>query len=169
MALESKQFAFIGYLEKHAEDRAMLATLRRGLGKQPGESASMYQYIIPFLHEDNVQYADQESNYYLIASLFALHPISTTQGNMGAHLYQFTQQVGDDEATTRRFVQLLNLRRETLDTPLRQHISLLKSKDIAVNWHQLFYDIRYWSHEDRFVQKQWASKFWRSTKKQSKS
>jgi len=169
MADESRQYAFISYLENHAEDRAMLATLRRGLGKLPGESPGMFPYIVPFIHEDQVRHRDQEQNYYLIASLFALHPSSISSGNMGTHLYRYTQEVGDDEATTRRFVQLLNLRRETLDTPLRQHISLLKSKDVAVNWHGLFEDLNYWSHDARVVQKKWASEFWRSPKKQAKS
>jgi len=137
----------------------MLAELRRGLGYLPGEAPGMFPYVVPFAHQPY-----EERNLYMLASLFALHPVSTEEGNMGTHLYLYTQAVGDDTATTRRFVQLLNLRRDALDSPLRQHISMLKSKDIAVNWHQLLFDLNNWNREARFVQKNWASAYWRSAK-----
>ena len=115
----------------------------------------MFPYLVPFVHR---QY--EEDNLYLIASLFALHPLSTDSGNMGSHLHTYVQAVGDASATERRFVQLLNLHREALVSPLRQHISILKAKDLPVNWHQLLYDLNYWDHSTRFVQKQWAREFW---------
>jgi CRISPR system Cascade subunit CasB len=155
---ESKQYPFITYLEKLKDDRAALAELRRGLGRSPGETAGMFPYVVPFVNENRYD----EDDMYLIASLFALHPSSTSHGNLGAHLHALASSVGDDAATTRRFVQLLRQRRENLDTPLRQHISLLKSKEIAVNWHQLFHDLRNWEHPERYVQKQWASAYWRT-------
>ncbi|PJF22971.1 MAG: type I-E CRISPR-associated protein Cse2/CasB [Phototrophicales bacterium] len=154
---------FVEFLEKHAEDRAMLAELRRGLGREPGEVPGMFPYVIPFVHNSY-----DEANIYLIASLFALHPSSTGKGNMGEHLYTLTQAVGDDDATTRRFVQLLRQSRDSLDVPLRQHISMLKSKDIAVNWNQLLRDLHYWEHPDHFVQKQWAAAYWKSGPNKSK-
>lgn len=155
---ESRQNAFVSYLEKHKDDRAMLAELRRGLGRAPGEVAGMFPYVVPFVNENR----HDEDELYLIASLFALHPSSTLYGNLGAHLHDLAKSVGDDTATTRRFVQLLRQPRENLDTALRQHIGLLKSKEIAVNWHQLFYDLRGWEHPARYVQKQWASAYWRT-------
>jgi len=164
MTTEDRKHPFVTYLQDHAQDRAMLAELRRGLGRSPGEAPGMFPYVVPFVHQ---RY--EENNLYMLASLFALHPASTDEGNMGRHLYQYIGVVGDEAATTRRFVQLLNLRRESLDSPLRQHISILKSKDIPVNWHRLLYDLNYWDHEARFVQKNWASEFWRSSNKQAKS
>lgn len=158
MSEERRNEPFIEYLEKHRDDRAMLAELRRGLGRNPAEAPSMFPYIVPFIGTST--YANREANFYLIASLFALHPVSAKSGNMGDHLRGLAQNLGDDAATTRRFVQLLNQHREALVTPLRQHISLLKSKEIGVNWHQLFYDLTYWDHDDRFVQKQWAGAYW---------
>ena len=146
---------FIGYLEKNREDRAMLAALRRGLGKDPGAVPDMFPYIVPFVNNSY-----QENLLYQVAALFALHPIPTSEGNMGNHLRIYATTLGDDEATTRRFTQLLRMNRDNIDAPLRQHISILKSKDIAVHWHQLIYDLRYWDHEDHFVQKQWASAYW---------
>jgi CRISPR system Cascade subunit CasB len=161
MSEDTKQHPFISYLEKHADDRAMLAELRRGLGRKPGEAPGMFPYIVPFVHPANTR---EEANLYMIASLYALHPLSIQAGNMGAHLRTLADKLGDAAATTRRFVQLLNQSRAALDTPLRQHVSLLKSQDVSINWHQLLYDLNYWSHDERFVQKRWAERYWRSSK-----
>lgn len=162
MSDESNQHPFIEFLERHAEDRAMLAELRRGLGQAPGEAPGMFPFVVPFIYD-----AYDEADIYLIASLFALHPVSAKTGNLGDHLRAFANKAGDDTATTRRFVQLLRQRRDALPTLLRQHISLLKSKEIAVNWHQLFKDLRAWDHNARYVQKHWASAYWKPAKSTS--
>ena len=154
----------VDFLLKNKDDRAMLANLRRGLGRSPGENASLYRYLGVFIHEEW-----QAADAFLLATLFALHPTHTGNGNMGDHLLAYTRAVGDDAATTRRFTQVLNLRRDSLDTPLRQHVSLLKSQEIAVNWYQLMRDISGWGHPDRYVQQHWARRYWQanSGKKQS--
>lgn len=157
MSEPTKQHPFIAYLQSHVDNRAMLAELRRGLGRKPGEAPGMFPYVVPFVHD---QY--DEGNLYLIASLFALHPSLTSNGNMGDHLHALKAALGDDAATTRRFVQLLNRSRSDLDIPLRQHISILKAKEIPINWNQLLSDIRNWDHPARYVQKRWASAYWRS-------
>lgn len=151
---ESRESPLVSFLQKHAEDRAMLAALRRGLGQPAGTVPEMYPYVMPFAQNPYDDWV------YLVASLFALHPASVHEGNMGNHLRIFAKNTGNDEAVTRRFVQLLRLRGETLATPLRQHISLLKSGNIGVNWHQFAYDMRFWSHSDYFVQKNWAQAYW---------
>lgn len=147
---------FVTHLERLADDRAALAELRRGLGRAPGEAPGMFPYVIPFAAS-----AYDEDIYYLIASLFALHPGEARSGNMGDHLRAYAQTVGDDSATTRRFTQLMRHRRATLAIPLRQHVSMLKSKEISVNWHQLMWDLHWWEHEERFIQKRWASAYWK--------
>jgi len=161
---QKPQYPFISFLEAHHEDRAMLAELRRGLGRSPGETPGMFPYVMPYLHN-----TWHEDDYYLIASLFALHPKAVSSGNMGKHLRDYCTAVGDDAATTRRFMQLLRQRRESLDAPLRQHIQLLKAKEIPVNWHQLMSDLHNWGHPDFFVQKHWANAYWPATKNQSKT
>ena len=47
-------------------------------------------------------------------------------------------------AVERRFIQLQKTQRNKLAPLLRQEIEILKSKGIAVNWHQLMNDLRYW-------------------------
>jgi len=163
-AFETKKHPFVSYLEANAENRAMLAALRRGLGAEPGEESRMYPYVVPWINEWY-----EEADIYMIASLFALHPSSSKSGNIGVHLRALAGLLGDDNATERRFVQLLRMRRETLEPRLRQQISILKSKDVPVNWHQLIADLRNWDHPDRFVQRRWAGAFWRATQSEPKS
>lgn len=157
---ETKEQPFIAYLLRNAENRAMLAALRRGLGAEPGdpETAAMLPHVVPFVQDWN------ERDIYTIASLFALHPASTSSGNLGDHLRRLAADEGNADATERRFAQLLRMRRETLEPRLRQQINILKSKDTPVNWHQLFADLRYWDHPKHFVQRAWARSFWRAAK-----
>ncbi len=150
---------FIRYLQKLKADnnRAALASLRRGLGQPPGTVADMYRYVEPFLGQD-ARY--KESAYYLVAALFAFHPKSTNEGNMGTHLAKTRTESGK-EALERRFTVLLAAHSDDLPEYLRQAVSFLKSKDEEpVNWNELLRDLQNWGHEDRFVQKKWARSFW---------
>ena len=150
---------FIACLQGLAEkqERGALATLRRGLGRPPGAAAEMFRYVEPFLPQTRSH--AQETAFYLIAALFALHPKSTNVGNMGAHLTQARTDGGDD-ALERRFTTLLAAHPDDLPDYLRQTISYLKSKEIPVNWNQLFWDLQNWDDEDHRVQKKWAGAFW---------
>ena len=160
---ETKKHPFVSHLEARAQDRAMLAALRRGLGAEPGEEPAMYPHVVPWINEWR-----EEADIYMIASLFALHPASASSGNMGRHCRSLDPNQENDP-TERRFVQLLRMRRETLEPRLRQQISILKSNDVPVNWHQLIADLRNWDHPDRFVQRRWAGDFWRAQPSKSKS
>lgn len=149
---------FIRYLQGLAEkqERGALASLRRGLGQPPGTVAEMYRYVEPYLGAD-ARY--KESTYYLVAALFALHPQSTDQGNMGDHLAR-TRTENASDALERRFTALLAAHPDDLPDYLRQAVSFLKSKEESVNWNQLLRDLQNWGHEGRFVQKAWARSFW---------
>ncbi len=149
---------FIRYLQKLADgqDRGALASLRRGLGQPPGTVADMYRYVEPYLGAD-ARY--KESAFYLVATLFALHPKSTNEGNMGRHLAA-TRSEGGEDALERRFTALLAAHPDDLPEYLRQAVSFLKSKEIPINWDQLLRDLQGWGREDRVIQKKWARSFW---------
>ena len=152
---------FIAYLQSltERESRGSLAALRRGLGQPPGATADMYPYIIPWLPQEATP--NQESAYYLVASLFAYHPVSCDNGNLGTHLAQTQKADENVDALERRFIALLSTHPEDLPDYLRQAISYLKSKDeTPVNWNQLFRDLQNWGRPDRRVQKAWAQAFW---------
>ncbi len=161
---ENQKHPFITYLLRNAENRAMLAALRRGLGAEPGdpETAGMMPYVVPFVKGWN------ERDIYMIGALFALHPASRSTENLGHHVRALDPTLEND-ATERRFVQLLRMRRETLEPRLRQQVSILESKDIPVNWHQLMRDLGNWDHPKRFVQRSWARSFWGYSQSESDS
>lgn len=159
---------FVDYLETLREDRAALAALRRGLGQAPGTVPDMYPYVVRFLPKDAYPDSWAEQCYYLIAALFALHPESAIEGNLGSHFAATLEPNPDNNpninaATERRFTALLTAHPDDLPFYLRQAISFLKSKEVAVNWHQLMWHLRDWGYPERQnrVQKQWAAQFWR--------
>jgi len=160
---EKEEHYFISYLKSLVEkdDRAALAALRRGLGKRPGAEPEMYRYIVPLLPENSSPW--QENAFYLIASLFASHPVSTAKGNLGNHLAQARGENNQD-ALERRFTALLSAHPDDLSNYLRQTIGLLKSQKetVPVNWDRLLKDVQWWSHPEYGdqVRKRWATSFW---------
>jgi len=155
---QSSKHRFIKRLEAYRdkEDRAVLAALRRG------HKPEMFRYVIEYQTKRN------KDSIYMIAALFALHPASAKSGNMGDHMLALDPQ-RENDATERRFAQLLRMHRETIGRPLRQCISILKSNEIPVNWNRLFWDMQNWNEQDYQVQEQWARAFWRLNPSESKN
>ncbi|MBN2002690.1 MAG: type I-E CRISPR-associated protein Cse2/CasB [Anaerolineae bacterium] len=154
-----KTYPFITYLESlrgSQDERAAFAALRRGLGRDPGAAPAMFPYIARWASEDTKPWT--EATLYLIASLFAYHPKEGGAGNLGAAFKDAAQSESDPTAIERRFTALLAADTEDLHFYLRQAVSFLKSKDVAINWQQLFEDVQRWQYGQ--VQKQWAYKFW---------
>ncbi|HVO70931.1 MAG TPA: type I-E CRISPR-associated protein Cse2/CasB [Aggregatilineaceae bacterium] len=163
MSEPTEQHPFITYLESKREDRAIMAALRRGLGQPPGSAPPMFPYVVPFLHDN--MYAWQEESHYIVASLFGFYPESTVHGNMGTHFATLQRENPASAAVERRFVALMAAHPEDLDFHLRQAISLLKSKEVPVNWHRLMRDVLRWNNPDARarVHRQWAAEFWRQS------
>jgi CRISPR system Cascade subunit CasB len=156
---------FVEYLEKlnRDEDRAALAALRRSLGKTVGETAEAHRYVLPFNPA-----GWEETAYYLVAGLFALHPASWRKDksdkrptNFGAS-FAWLKSNTDSDSIEKRFVALLDCHEDDLAERLRHAVSLLRSKEIPVDWLQLLKDLRRWSREDRKAQREWARAFWGS-------
>jgi len=158
--MEEKTHPFVEHLEslRKREDRGALAALRRGLGHPPGTVPAMYPYVVPWLPKER----QKETAYYLIAALFAYHPEKGGRGNLGDHFAAARDPQGDDTAIERRFTALLAAHPDDLSFYLRQAVSFLKSKDVPIDWHRLFYDVQRWGHPDsrEYVQKDWARAFW---------
>lgn len=155
----------IRYLEENRDDRAMMASLRRGLGQTAGVVPEVSRVIQRRLAPDAPPWL--ESAYYLIAPLFAFHSTEGGTGNVGNH-FRALCAPGEEPPTNveRRFTALLASDPDDLDDVLRQAVSLLKSKDVPVNWHELLRDVQEWKHpnEERRVrvQKKWSRAFWRA-------
>ena len=137
---------YVAHLEALAkrEDRASLARLRRASGKPPGTVPEALPLIVPFLPGDQ----HEHWAYFVLGPLFAMHPESAHEGNMGTTYRGF----GDHESASKRFVALLNCHEDELATHLRQAISLAKSKQIPVNYRQLLKDIINCTQPNRVVQ-----------------
>jgi CRISPR system Cascade subunit CasB len=157
---DSRVEAFINFLARLAdeENRGALAALRRGLGRRPGEAPTMFPYVVPYL--PNLPAPEQEAAYYAVAALFALHPTTCQQGNLGNHLASCIKDENARAAIERRFVALLNCHPDDLPDHLRQSISFLRSNEKPVNYTQLLTDLLLWSHPERIVQRRWATGFW---------
>jgi len=165
---------FITHLERlvREKDRGALATLRRGLGKPPGTVREMDRYILHDLPADITE--TQENAYYLVGALFAYwhqgkdNFVANAPANLGESLRLLVDrdsaETGNRENAEkrieRRLVALLNCHRDDLPDHLRHIIGLLKSKEIAVNWTQLLWDVQNWQWESREVQRKWARRFW---------
>jgi CRISPR system Cascade subunit CasB len=148
------------------EDRAALAALRRGLGRAPGEAAEMIPFLARMLPPHLPPEIETEAPYYLVASLFALHP--TPKGgekqegeNLGRSLKRLPEHLRS-ESLEKRFQALLSSRPEQLPDRLRQVISLLRSQKIPVDYQILLSDLLSWTREGRPVQRRWARSFWGS-------
>jgi CRISPR system Cascade subunit CasB len=156
--MEKTEHPFVQYLESLRDDRGALAALRRGLGQPPGTVADMYRYVVPWLPSEASH--QQEVAHYLLAALFGSHPAEGGTGNMGNHFARTLDPKGDNTAIERRFTALLAAHPDDLDTYLRQAVSFLRSKDVPINWHRLFYDLQRWGYQNRPVQREWAGAFW---------
>lgn len=197
--LEKCFFGYINYLESLVPDsqketnesakqnkRAVLAYLRRGLGRESGTAMEMLPYVMPYIErlpEDlSLKQREKiENSYFLIGSLIGLYPKANRksedkgQNNLGKSLWLFDREISKgipnrpknerNPSVEKRFVGLLNADEEDLHNHLRQIISLLKSKEIPINWLQLLKDINNWSYESKFVQRNWAREFWGNTNK----
>lgn len=155
---QGRRDPFVLHLEELRQrgDRGALAALRRGLGRPPGTVPDMYPHVLPWARD-----RWREDACYLVGSLFALHSEGREEGNMGtAFAIMRSRDTKASESLERRFIALLNSHRDELATHLRSAVSLLKAKDVPVNWHRLLRDILYWDHESHFIQQNWAREFW---------
>lgn len=153
----------LAQLEK-TKDRATLAQLRRGRGKAFGEEPRRDGWVLSQLRRlGRANFTDEweVNRCCLIASLFAEHSAPRGYGTLGAAFRRMAGPPGDsNEAVERRFHALLDSDLEDLPERLRYAVSLLKSKEVPINWAQLLADVTNWDWPSRAVQKAWSRDFW---------
>ena len=163
MSKEEKKISpFIEYLTSLTpeSDGGELAVLKRGLRYSPAEDVDMYRYVAHFVPEEQ-RGTWREKIYYLVAALYAFHMLDTKENlNFGNHMAAAAKQMKDPTSTERRFTLLLNTDSDDLAYYLRQAVSFLKSKDVKINWNNLFDDLNQWGLPGRPAQKRWANGFW---------
>jgi len=157
----SKVKEFVGRLERlvEEEDRATLAQLRRSLAFEPGT----YVYAFPFVERFTVGLSTERRKlYFLIAGLFALHPENNKnpREDLGRTLKRLYEQ-DKSPSTERRVLVLLEADDEQLAQHLRQLVSLLKAKGLAVNWEQLLQGLINRQYDPEETKRRWAQSFYR--------
>ncbi len=154
---------------RSGENRAALAALRRGLGREGG-AWETYPTVMPFVRKDASR--AEETAYFIVGALFGLNPSPSWRRsdiedrratNFGASLAILKNKNPESDSVERRFVALLNAEAEDLPTHLRHAVSLIKSSDspVPVDWLSLLNDLTWWESENREVQRRWARAFWR--------
>lgn len=157
----SKVSAFISRLERlvEEEDRATLAQLRRSLAFEPGT----YVYAFPLVERFTINLSpDRRRLYFLVAGLFALHPESNNdpREDFGRTLQRLYLK-DTSPSTERRFLALLEADDDQLPHHLRQLVSLLKAKGLAVNWRRLLQDLINRQYDPDATKRRWAQSFYR--------
>lgn len=101
--------------------------------------------------------ASQHDLYFLAASLYPMTDAGGS-GDLGASLRQ-TRKPKSAKGLDRRMEILLDADEAQLPYRLRQVIHLLQANRVRVDWPQLLYDLLYWTHSNRFVQRRWAQSY----------
>ncbi|MHA1267510.1 MAG: type I-E CRISPR-associated protein Cse2/CasB [Candidatus Helarchaeota archaeon] len=159
---------FVEFLERLEKDqnRGALAALRRGLQYELGRCIEMYPYVMPWLGDVKSKW--ENDMHYLIAALFAYHPSSAPTGNLGEVFYTIKIRRHNEKSIEQRFLALLRCNPEDLPFHLRQVISIARSENIPINWHELFYDLKRWPYSSKYPpQEKWARSFWKKEPEQN--
>jgi CRISPR system Cascade subunit CasB len=159
---------FIAELQKllggdsNQREAGTLAKLRRGLTEHPGERDT---WVYAHLGGASPEHEEPGA---LIASLFALWH----QGGRGraqrapdsfGGSFGRLRAVTGSESVEKRFAGLIDSHPDDLPTKLRHAVTLLRSKEVPVDWEQLLRDLLSWRAEKRPVQRRWARHFWTRT------
>jgi CRISPR system Cascade subunit CasB len=141
-------------------DRGAMAALRRLLGREPGEVVAALPYVQPWIPRDATLH--DEARFFLVAGLFAQHPLDATGVTLGEAAHCLFVQSTGSPGVERRFAALLAADAEDLPVHLRHFLALLRTGNVPVDYAQLLDDLRSWSAPERRVQRRWARAFWQS-------
>jgi CRISPR system Cascade subunit CasB len=165
--------------------RAMLAKLRRGIGKQPGDVPELFEILFSDMPEELYGQGDEPSYaiwaIYTALTLFALHqqgkdrPMSsdgktgeTSTGNsLGAAVgYLVLQDKEREIAIKRRFDAVVTANEFTeLTHHARGLIQLLRAGDITIDYPRFAVDL-YWYQFDEIknrIRLRWGKDYYRIT------
>ncbi len=161
--------------------RAMLANLRRGIGKTPGEMPELWGIFLggldDALYGQNGNPSSAEWAVYLSLTMFALHQQGSTEavqqenvslGNAAAGLIDRSKN--EDEERSRimqRFGQVITASdMQELSHHLRGMIQLFKANNVHLDYVQLAGDLLDFQYQEsrRRVQLRWGEDFYHIAK-----
>ena len=145
------------------EDRGALAVLRRAASAEPGCSADSFPHVLPWVPEDARRNGDEDL-YFLVATLFAIHPDHRETGNFGATMWRTATDGGAEPnpSADLRFRRILEANRSDLPDLMRQAVRMAatRSSSVAIDYDLLLTQLQSWDHPTRWVQRKWARSYW---------
>jgi CRISPR system Cascade subunit CasB len=124
----------------------------RTLSESTHETLGLFFSILPRNVPEN-----QHDLYFMAATLYPLAD-SGGNGNFGAALKR-AKAAKNAKGLDRRIEILLDADETQLAFRLRQAVHFMNSCGVRVNWPLLLQDLLYWTHPDRFIQRQWAQTY----------
>jgi CRISPR system Cascade subunit CasB len=141
-------------------NRALLAHLRRGIDLPMDYTLGRVGWLFRRVPESKDDLLLRFS--VLVAGLFAWakgYCQQTHKVNFGAAFGSGLTPDGKQQRE-KRFIDLLDTDLDELPFKLRQAITLIARDRVGLDWVLLIRHLSYWSHTDRWVQKEWARGFW---------
>lgn len=164
--------------------KALLAQLRRGVGRMPGELPQLWGILLDNLPEEmtrkNGEPSKEEWAIYTALTLFALHqqghdlphkPMHCQGAKFGAAMARLVESPDDEERILRRFNMIATSGSiEELTNHLRGAVQLLRSKDIPLDYAQLAEDLLLYQNirTQNHVRLRWGQDFYRERYNQDK-
>jgi CRISPR system Cascade subunit CasB len=165
--------------------RAILANLRRGVGKKPGSIPILWSIILDGLPGEltgkEIEPTYGEWAAYTTLTLFALHQqgkdiltqcMSKEEETLGLALRKLVQSEDEEKRVKRRFDAAATAESlEELSHHLRGLIQLLKAKDIPLDYPALASDLFYFQFSDvrDTVRLRWGHDFYRLSRNEQTS
>lgn len=150
------------------KDRAILAALRSGLGKSPGQAPRMLPFVAAFTSPSSgrVEFASA----FFVASLFAMNPRHEVGRSLGLALWHATKfennpkGIHSPPGVESRFVLALDSHPDDFPRNLEGLVRLCESANQGLDWYRLHSDLRAflgtnekWRDDVRMI---WARDFW---------
>lgn len=151
----NRKINYILHMSDEGAQKAALANLRRGIGRQLGEMPELWSFVMEKVDDELIEDVRFETAFFYALTLFAFHqqghdPVTDQMHERGSNFgvaaakFVFADKSGDIEQAKKRIIEKIGLITSSYDTEelynrLRSMISLFKSNDIALDYADLTY------------------------------
>ncbi|HKM32458.1 MAG TPA: type I-E CRISPR-associated protein Cse2/CasB [Oscillospiraceae bacterium] len=159
--------------------KAMLANLRRGIGKVPGELPELWGEFLQDIPEEflsrNGEPTKEEWAIYIALTMFALHqqgremPMHQQGASLGRAVRKLEKDKDDRERVLRRFGPIVTATdMQGLSYHLRNMIQLLRSEGISLDYGMLANDL-FWfqfAEQQNKVKLTWGEEYYKQNREE---